>query len=117
MSGMRLDMSGLEKGLEKLQGKSEASIRMLAETGALKMQSYAQQNAPWTDRSGAARQRLNGSVEKRKDGYLIMISHGVEYGIYLEFAHEKRFAIIPDTLRYVGQEQIVPAFNKLLERL
>lgn len=117
MSGIRFDMNGLQKGLEILESKSDVAIRTFCDTGALKMQTYAQQNAPWTDRTGSARQRLQGGVEKRASGYAIRISHGVDYGIWLELAHEKRFAILPDTLRYVGEEEIMPAFEKFMERL
>lgn len=115
--GLKIDAVGLVQGLERLQSKSDLAVRALAETGALKMQSYAQKNARWTDRTGAARQRLNGSVEKRVNGYAIAIAHGVQYGIYLEFDYEKRYAILPDTLREVGQNEVMPAFEKLLERL
>lgn len=114
---MKVDTSQLEKGLENLEDRAIAAIQLFAETGALKMQTYAQQNARWTDRSGRARQTLKGSVEQSPDKTTIIISHGVDYGIWLELAHEKRFAIIPDTLRYVGQEEIMPAFQRLLEGL
>lgn len=114
---MRLDATSLVNGLLSLEGKANAAVRTLAETGALKMQSYAQQNAPWTDRTGSARQRLKGYVQNRGDALRINISHGVDYGIWLEFAHEKRYAILPDTIRIVGEQQIMPAFERLLERL
>ena len=88
MSGIRFDMNGLQKGLEMLESKSDVAIRTFCDTGALKMQTYAQQNAPWTDRTGSARQRLQGGVEKRASGYAIRISHGVDYGIWLEVRHD-----------------------------
>lgn len=110
------DTSGLTKGLSLLENKTDIGVRMLAETGAVKMQGYAQGHAPWTDRTGRARQSLQGSVEPYSDGYRIKIAHGVDYGIWLELAHEKRFAIIPDTLNY-GEQTILPAFEKLLERV
>ena len=117
MSGFTFDARALAQGIDRLQDKSDIAIRAFAETGALKMQSYAQQNARWTDRSGSARGRLQGGVEKRANGYAIRIAHGVDYGIWLELAHEKHFAILPDTLRFVGQEEILPAFEKFIERL
>lgn len=113
---IKFDMSSLEKGLEALENKSEIAVKMLAETGAVKMQGYAQGHAPWTDRTGRARQTLKGSVETISNGYKIKIAHGVDYGIWLELAHEKRFAIIPNTLNY-GEQTILPAFYKLLERI
>lgn len=117
MSGFRLDTNSLARGLDRMQNKSDAVIRAFAETGGLKMQSYAQQNAKWTDRSGAARQRLKSGVERRESGYWIRLSYGVDYGIWLELAHEKKYAILPDTIRAVGQEEIMPAFERFIERL
>ena len=114
MSGFSLNTSSLTRGLERMQNKSDAAIRAFAETGGLKMQSYA---AKWTDRSGAARQRFKSGVERRESGYWIRLSYGVDYGIWLELAHEKKYAILPDTIRAVGQEEIMPAFERFIERL
>lgn len=114
---MKIDIRNMEKGFSKLENRTDMAIRAFCDTGALKMQSYAQDNAKWTDRTGAARQRLQGSTEKRANGYAIRIAHGVDYGLWLELAHEKKYAIIPDTLRIVGQEEILPAFEHMLERL
>ncbi len=114
---MKMDMRALKKGLSLLESKTNAGIKAFAETGAIKMQAYAQSHAPWTDRTGDARKRLHGSAQNRGDVIRIQIAHGVEYGIWLELAHEKRFAIIPDTIRVVGQDEIMPAFDRLIERL
>ena len=117
MAGIKIDASKLLANLENAETKSQVAIRMFAQEGAKKFENYAKKNRPWTDRTGSARQRLQGGVEKRASGYAIRISHGVDYGIWLELAHEKRFAILPDTLRYVGEEEIMPAFEKFMERL
>lgn len=110
------DTRGLKKGLGLLENKLDIATRMLAETGAVDMQGYAQGHAPWTDRTGRARQMLKGSVEPYSSGYKVIIAHGVDYGVWLELAHEKRFAIIPDTLSY-GEQKVLPAFEKLMDRL
>lgn len=116
MSGFSWDMSGLESGLESFMGKSEAAIRMYAETAALKLQNYSRNKAPWTDRTGHARQRLSGTVTKVTNGYKITLAHGVDHGIWLELAHEKRFAIIQPTI-LANSNEIMRGFEKLLERL
>lgn len=113
----RFDASSLEKGLLRTEDKAEIAIRMYAETGAIQLQNYARENRPWTDRTGAARQRLEGTSGKSQVGYRLTLAHGVSYGIWLELAHEKRFAIIPKTLEYVGTQIIMPGFRRLLERL
>lgn len=111
-----MDTSALEKGLEAFMDKSEASIQMYAETAALKLQNYMRDEAPWTDRTGDARKRLTGTVYRVKGGYQIILSHGVDYGIWLELAHEKRFAIIQPTI-LVNSNEIMRGLDRLLERL
>lgn len=114
---MNIDADKLIEGLTMLQAKTDKALWAFSEAGALKMQTYAQNNAPWTDRSGSARQRLKGSVSKDSDTYILQIAHGVDYGVWLELAHEKRFAILPETIMKVGREEIVPAFVNLLDKL
>lgn len=116
MSNFSLDTSQLESGLNLLLGKSEAAIRMYAENAALKLQNYSRDKAPWTDRTGHARQRLTGTATRVANGYKVTLAHGVDYGIWLELAHEKRFAIIQPTI-LINSNDIMEGFNKLLERL
>lgn len=112
-----IDTSDMQEEMDRFEERSIQAIRMFAETGAQKLESEAKQNARWADRSGAARQRLKGSVSDIPTGYRLNLAHGVEYGIWLELAHEKRYSIIPETIRYVGTFDIMPAFHNLLERL
>lgn len=114
---IRMDISDLESKLESLGERADAAVRVFAENGATKLRSNAQSNAKWTDRSGDARRRLNAYVSAMENGYRITLAHGVDYGIWLELAHEKRFAIIPQTIEYVGTFEIMPAFERFLERL
>lgn len=114
---MRFDISSMESKLMSMNERADAAVRIFAEQGAQKLRSNAQSNAKWTDRTGSARQRLNAYVSATATGYRITLAHGVEYGIWLELAHEKRFAIIPQTINYVGTFEIMPAFERFLERL
>ena len=114
---MRWDISDMAGKLESMSTRADAAVRVFAEQGATQLRSYAQSNAKWTDRTGSARQRLNAYVSATGNGYRITLAHGVEYGIWLELAHEKRFSIIPQTIHYVGSTSIMPAFERFLERL
>ena len=117
MAGIKFDLSGMISGLADCESKADIAIRMLAEQGALQLQNSAKENRKWTDRTGHARQRLTGYVGKIPEGYRITLAHGVDYGIWLELANEKRFAIIPQTIEYVGTFEIMPGFERLIERL
>lgn len=104
----------LEKGLQELDRRTDAAIKELANRGAQEIEDYAKNNAPWVDRTGEARRTLKGSTSPIANGVRITLSHGVDYGVYLELAHEKRFAILMQAIRTVGVKSILPAFNKLL---
>ena len=51
------------------------------------------------------------------NGYRIRLAHGVDYGIWLELANEKRYAIIDETVKHVGDSEVMPAFQNLMDRL
>jgi len=60
-------------------------------------------NAPWVDRTGAARQSLRAEVEPPTAAQVqqmveLILAHGVEYGVFLELKNAGAFAIINPTL-------------------
>ena len=112
-----VDFSQVDKGMKDFKSKLEAAMKIFCDNGAQKMESYAKQNRPWKDQTGNARQRLEGSWEKDKDGYTLKIAHGVDYGVWLEFAHERKYAILLPTVEKVGRGEILPAFKNFLDRL
>lgn len=116
-TGFKLDASGLVNGLIGTRDKIDAAIKLYAETSALALQNYAKQKRRWTDRTGHARQRLTGYTKRTSAGYRLYLAHGVDYGIWLELANEKRYSIIPETIEYVGSNKIMPGFENLMERL
>lgn len=116
INGFQFDPGDMLDKISRASSKSEAAIAMYAENAALTLQNYAREHRPWTDRTGQARQRLTGSVAIVAQGYQIILAHGVNYGVWLELAHEKRFAIIQPTIQAKFPE-ILSGFNKLLERL
>lgn len=112
----RFDASDLLDGLTRFEDKSDAAILAYAETAAQKLQGYAKEHRPWTDRTGHARQRLTGTATKQSSVYKLILAHGVDYGIWLELAHEKRFAIIQPTI-LANQDEIMRGFDNLIERM
>ena len=113
----RFDYSKLANGLIGAEYQVNLAIRMYSEQGALQLEKFAKQNRRWTDRTGHARQRLTGYVGKISSGYRVYLAHGVDYGIWLELAHEKKYSIIPQAIEYVGTFVIMPGFEELMERL
>lgn len=116
MVNVKFDPEDMLDKFAELSSKADAAMWKYVETGALQVQNYARAHRPWTDRTGAARQRLTGTPSARPGGYRITLAHGVDYGIWLELAHEKRFAIIEPTIKAKGPN-IMEGFDNLLSKL
>jgi hypothetical protein len=59
---------------------------------------YAQQTAPWADRTGAAREGLETDVYRDGSEVVLELYHTVDYGIWLETIQSGAFAVIMPTL-------------------
>lgn len=88
------------KGLEPKIAKVIAGIMLGNES---KVQNYARANAPWTDRTGNARQGLAAKYSASGGIHVITVSHGVPYGVWLETKYAGRYAIIEPTVIAEGQ--------------
>lgn len=113
-TSFKWDITSLLEGLEQLRQRTEAALITYGNTSATNLEGYMKQNAVWTDRTGEARRRLSGKCEKVENGIRITLAHGVDYGMWLEIAHEKRYAIIEPTIRLKSQE-VLDGLNGLLE--
>lgn len=85
---------------QEIHRRREA-IRMgvlaIAESFALLVQGYAQENAAWIDRTTNARQGLTGKAIPQGDSaVLVVLFHTMDYGKWLELRKdfEGRYAII-----------------------
>lgn len=77
------------------------------------LEEYARQNAPWTDRTGNARQTLHAwSDELANDIVELWIGHGMEYGLWLEVRWGGRYAIVWPTI-----EQHLAPVAQMLQRI
>lgn len=109
--------STLNRNLSDLTTKIGAAVLMLASTEASRLESKMKINRPWTDRTGMAKATLRASVSQpSKDKIRITLSHGVDYGIWLELAHGKNWAIIAPTINQEGPE-VVKHFQGLMDRI
>lgn len=65
---------------------------------------YAKQNAPWTDRTGDAREGLGVEVSQSFGEVVLDLYHTVDYGLWLEVIQNARFATILPTLERYAPE-------------
>lgn len=90
-------------------GLHEDEALSAAESIASEIENDAQQNAPWNDRTGQARDGLVAEASNEGGEIVITLMHTVDYGQWLETIQSGRFAIIMPTLEKYGTrvQQIV----------
>lgn len=117
-SGFKFITNTLTYGInEEFPAKLDKAIMTLLNTEASKMLGEAKRNAPWTDRTGKARQSLGTNVKKEgMTKYVISLSHGVDYGLWLELCRDKRYAIILPTLESYGP-RVINNFSGLMSKI
>lgn len=80
----------------------ETRLRAIFASAASEGEAAMKAGAPWTDRTGMARGSLSGESSVGGGQAVVTLSHGVEYGIWLEVAHQGRYAIVIPTLPKVA---------------
>ena len=115
-TSFRIDSTDLQNNLKVLPEKVNATVGIYAKTASKTLENYAKQNAPWTDRTGHARQRLTGDAEEVERGWQIALSQGVDYGVYLELAHEKKYAILQPTI-LAKSGDVMHGFTHLMDKM
>lgn len=109
--------STLKNNLDKMSVKLGAVVLMYAATKASEIESKMKINRPWTDRTGMAKALLSAKVSQPNSNIVrITLAHGVDYGIWLELANEKNYAIIAPTIDEEGP-RIITDLNDLMNKL
>lgn len=81
--------------MREYERKVLEAVKAVADYFAPIVEQYAKDNAPWTDRTANARQSLHAFTQILAEGVVALyLSHGVNYGVSLELAHQGRYAII-----------------------
>lgn len=91
--------------IDRFVKQLENGIILVFELYAPQIEGDMKENAPWTDRSGNARQTLKVFWYKPEDGVLALVAkQQMDYGLWLELKNGGRFAIVLPTLeQYYGQ--------------
>lgn len=105
--------STLFDGIDNFEPKTKDAIQELMLNYAIKMVEYAKANAPWNDRTGAARAGLDADVTDRGDQIVLSLFHTVEYGIFLEVRWGAIYAVILPTIETLGPD-LMSEFEDLI---
>lgn len=101
-------MSDLGDGLKAFIERKISATFLMAQNEAGQMQAHLQRYAPWQDRTTNARTGLSAfpvwspgsqGVSAR---VVVDLGHSMDYGVFLELAHEKTYAIVHPTADIFG---------------
>lgn len=106
----------LFRNLKTAPDKFDSAMAAFTTYWAPRVESYARDNAPWTDRTSNARNGLKAEPEIGRGDYAINLFHRVPYGIWLEVRHNGRYAIILPTIKVMGRE-VMSSARDLLRRM
>lgn len=93
----------LEKGISV---KAGSGLYMLLETKGKKMENYARNRSIWQNQTGDARRRLLGGAMSDNSSVSAFVAHGVWYGVFLELAHGRKYAILEQSVKAYKTETI-----------
>ena len=102
----------VQANLRTLNAKNQRAMIAAANYVAPKLEAHMKNNAPWTDRTGAARNGLGANVVTTGNRVAIVLYHSVNYGPYLETRWGGKYAIIRSTLA-IGGPMYAETFKRL----
>lgn len=95
---------------------SDNDMEQRAQLLAQSIQAYAQENAPWEDRTSDARTGLTAEAIRARQEMSILLYHTVEYGVYLENANGGNYSIIIPTMEKFAAELETRMFGPGVKR-
>lgn len=98
------DDNQIQTRVRALDARLKTAINAMVDYHSLRGMAHMKTNAPWTDRTGAARTGLHTVAENFGDTHVITFAHAVNYGIWLEVKFSGRDAIIMPSVRKTGDE-------------
>ena len=108
--GITVDANSVKttlKNLDKYNERVREALRIVSHSASKEMEAYAKANAKWVDRTGNARQKLTGDAYwKNTKALETVIMHQMDYGVWLELAMGKKYAILEEALNSKAPELI-----------
>jgi hypothetical protein len=99
--------------LDLAAAKHKQALSIYANTAAQKMEAEAKARAHWTDRTSNARNSIQGTSGWNGNQLKIVLSGNMNYSVYLELAHEKKYAILKPTIDR-NKTEISHGYRKLV---
>ena len=114
MSDFTLDGSELINNLKNMNKRVQIALNEIGDTTAQKMKTYAQTNHPWEDQSHSATDEITTEVKWEGTALDISITHGVDYGIWLETreSFDGKYQILEES-----RDSQIEEFRKMIKAL
>ena len=118
MARVRVDYDDkrLMRNVRDFDDNLRHAVRAVVDRRAAETEAWLRRNAPWTDRTGAARQGLFAIAHHGSTFEEIFMAYSVTYGIWLELANDRRFAVIGPAIRIQG-EALMNDMKYLIDRM
>lgn len=111
------DISGLITEVVQLNTKTDNFVAGVLKGYESRIESHMKINAPWTDRTGNARQGMRAEYEGERFGpHAVKLWGIMPYTIWLEVRFAGRYAIIVPSIAMFGP-RIMATLNKGFRRL
>lgn len=101
---MEWDDGRIRKNVVELDARTRKAIEIAFAFQAARSTGYMKTNAPWTDRTTAARSGLHAIASNSGSRFELLLAHAVSYGIWLEVANSGKYQIILPSLRAATRE-------------
>jgi hypothetical protein len=118
MARIRVDYDdrALKNNVAHFKSDLRSAVHAVADRRAAETTAWLKRNAPWTDRTGAARSGLF-AVPMHGAGFAeIYMAYSVNYGIWLEVANDRRFSVLQPAMRIQG-EAFMNDMKLLIDRM
>lgn len=111
--GLKMDTSALSRAVYEAEKRTLENCERYAQTAAKQLETAAKAEAPWIDRTGHARGGIIGRSARSGSAIRITLSGSVRYLVYLELAHEKKYAVLWPVMQK-HQKRILDGFARIV---
>ena len=116
LSGIKVGVGSINAtltGLRETESKMKA-LRIVCDAASKKMAVWAKQNHTWKNHTHNAEQKLAGEGYWENDTNLVCaVMHCIDYGVWLELAHGKKYAVLEDAIES-HKDELIAQYKKIV---
>lgn len=114
--GFSYDDRELRRNVSEFRTNLRRNIAAVVDYNAGYAQAWMREKAPWTDQTGAARSGLFAIPLEYGNTFEIFMAYSVHYGIWLEVANNRKYAILTPVMRIIG-DKLIKDMQHLIDRM